>query len=220
MKGKDKSNAKKQLREERLYPLDHERPIHVEKHAYSKHDLNKKGRGKGRPRSPTPTGPPHRNSKGGDDWDVLKIYRKFLVKVRQGKQTDNAVQTSRKESVQRRIHVMIGMFLNGQFSNLPVDADSETMCTQTHINLLTKREMQLRQIQSGGKTQFQSGGKTQFRVRLRHFANRYVLKKGEIGTWTWSHADRIQKSAKSVRSYLSYLRRKDLSNGQTSRFIF
>ena len=113
MKGKDKSNAKKQLREERLYPLDHERPIHVEKHAYSKHDLNKKGRGKGRPRSPTPTGPPHRNSKGGDDGRAEDIP-KVSGESPSGKANRQRCTNFKKGSCPKGIHVLIGMFLTLQ----------------------------------------------------------------------------------------------------------
>ena len=38
--------------------------VHLEKHARFKHDPNKKGTGKGRLRSLSPTVSPHRNAKG------------------------------------------------------------------------------------------------------------------------------------------------------------
>ena len=59
---------KKQLRERRLHPLDHERAMYTWR---SVRIQALPGKGKGRPSSPSPTGSPHRNSKddgkGSDD---------------------------------------------------------------------------------------------------------------------------------------------------------
>ena len=59
-----------------------------------KHEPNKKGNGKERPRSPSPTGSPKRNSKGKGKvvmMEAQEAHQNLLVKVRQGKRTDHLV---------------------------------------------------------------------------------------------------------------------------------
>ena len=79
------------------------------------HEPNKRGRGKGRFRSPSPTGSPHRTSNGdgkGSDDGGLKGTQKFAGKSPSGKRTDHLEKTSSEEVVRRIIHVIIGTFLN------------------------------------------------------------------------------------------------------------
>ena len=103
--------------------------------------------GKGRLRSPPPSG--HSTEvrrvmeKDSQEVSAKKAHQSFRVKVRQGKRTDNFVQTSRKEVAKGATHVIIGMFPNVQNSMLQVDADSETsVCIlNTQLNLL-QREIQ------------------------------------------------------------------------------
>ena len=85
-----------------------------------KHDPNKKGKGKGRPRSPSSTGSPHRNligdGKGSDDESAIRV-----VKFRQGWQRDYLGQNSKQEVAKGEIHVIVGMFPNVQkFKSLQI----------------------------------------------------------------------------------------------------
>ena len=167
------------------------------------HEPNKKGNCKGRLRSPPPTGSLHRTSKchgkGSGDGNAER-HQNLLLTVRQGKQTHHFVNKSRKEVARRQIHVIISMFPNVQNSNLQVDANSKTSVhTNTQLILLRNGKQHLlqfafhRMMNTGCSDKNQSDDKTQFRGRLRHLANKYVLKKG-------SHPDRIRKTAKSKRS--------------------
>ena len=144
-----------------------------------------------------------------------------MVKVSQGKQTDYLIQTSKQEVAKGEIHVMIGMFLNVQNSSLQVDADSETCVhTNTQPHLMMKRSIQhLLQFTFHRmmNDRCQSNDKTKFRVRLRHLANKYVLRR-KIGIFTWSHPDRISKSAKSRPSNIRRkINRMDFKYGRNSQ---
>ena len=101
--------------------------------------------------------------------EVLKAHSNLLVKVRQVKRTDYLVQTSRKKVAKGEIRVVVGVFSNVHNSKLQVDADSESSVhTNTQQNVLMKRtiqiaihipskddrQMQLREIQSGSRTQY------------------------------------------------------------------
>ena len=105
---------------------------------------NKTGKGRRRLRSPSPTSSPHRNSKGdkkGSDDGNAKRHHNLPAQVRQGKRTDYLASISRRESVEREIHVIAGIFSNVQSSKLQHDASSETSVhTNTQLNLLAKQE--------------------------------------------------------------------------------
>ena len=62
----------------------------------------------------------------------------------------------------------------------------------SYIPANDERQMQLRKNQSDDKAQSQ--------VTLHYLANKYVLKKGTVGTYAWRHPNRIRQSAKSKRS--------------------
>ena len=178
-----------------------------------KHDPNKNGKGKGRPRSLSSTGAPHRNSncdgKGSDDGSAIRV-----VKVRQGKQKDYLVQNSKQEVAKGEIHVIVGMFPNVQNSSLCRFEHSATLDDEKINSASTAI-----QIPSNDDEQMQSNDKTQFRVRLRHLATKYVLKK-KIGIFTWSHPDRISKSAKSRPSNIRRkINRMDFKYGRNSQKI-
>ena len=73
--------------------------VHVAKHCAFKQYPNKKGKRKGRHRSPSPTGLPYRNSKGdgkGSDDGSAKGTPEFSGKSPSGK-ANRPVPTSRKE---------------------------------------------------------------------------------------------------------------------------
>ena len=81
-----------------------------------KHDRNKKGKGNGRPRSPSPTGSPHRISKGdgmgGADGGATSTPNLHPQKsVRKSGQT-TLCKLQERELPKREIHVTIGMFPN------------------------------------------------------------------------------------------------------------
>ena len=100
------------------------------------------------------------------------------------------------------------MFVNVQNSNLLPDASSETSVhTNTQLNLLLNRksaliaihipsndepQMQLRTVQSDDKNPIPSDTSSS--------REQVCSQKGEIVTYTWSHPDRIRKSAKSKPS--------------------
>ena len=86
----------------------------------STHDPNKKGKGKGRPRSPCPTGSPRLNStgdgKGSDDGSAKGTPKvNWTTPVRKSEQT-TFVQSSRREVSEGEVHVIIGMFVDVQNS--------------------------------------------------------------------------------------------------------
>ena len=129
-----------------------------------KHDPNKKGKGKGRPRSPSRTGSPHRNMKGdgkcSDDGNAKGIP-KLTGQSPSAKLNRLPCMNFKTGSCQKGICVIIIIFLNVQDSNLKPDASSETsVFTDTQLNLLLnknatiaihiatndERQMQLRKI--------------------------------------------------------------------------
>ena len=155
-----------------------------------KHEPDMNVEGKGRPRSPSPTGSPHRNSKrdgkSGDDGST-KGTPKHTGKSPSGKTNKLSCINFKKESCQKGNFCNYWHFLNVQTSKIQPEASSETNAsTNTQLTLLItrtfqqllhfasdERQMKLRNLQSQDKTQF--------RLRQNHLANRYVLKRENLG---------------------------------------
>ena len=91
----------------------------------------------------------------------------------------------------------------------PADEKEISASSAIHIPSNDERQKQMRKIQSDDKTQY--------RVRFYHFAKKSVVKR-ENGTNTWSHPDRISKSAKSKRSNIrGKIYRMDFEHGRQSK---
>ena len=105
-----------------------------------KHDPNKKGRGKG-PRSPSPTGSPHRNSEKVAMTKVLKAYQKLTGESPSGKANRLPCTNLKKGSCQRCNKCNYWQF-------------GDKVCIAIHTPSNDERQMQLRKIQSDSKTQF------------------------------------------------------------------
>ena len=130
---------------------------------------------------------------------------------------------------ERGIHVIIGMFLDVQNSDLQMYANSETSVqTNTQLNLLMTRELQrllqfsfhrMMNDRCNCETFFSRMTRPQHRVRLHHLASKYVLNGEKVGpTLGWSHSDRISKSAKSKRSNgRGKIYRMDFEHGRKAR---
>ena len=128
-----------------------------------------KGKGEGRPRSLSPTGSPHRNSKGdgkgSDDGSAQGIRQ-------------NSGKSPSRESEQTTFHKLPEWKLpkepNVQNSKLQVDATSETSVQ----NLLTQEKFQHRLLFTFHRMmqirKKQSDDKTQCWVRLHHLASKSV----------------------------------------------
>ena len=115
-------------REETAYVGSRKAHVHLQIRAHSSI------KGKGRPRSLSPTGEPH-------DGGAKDTPQKLLVKVCQEKQTYYFVQASSQEVFRRQNPVIIGMLLDVQKFNLQPEASSETrVFTNTHLNLLMKNQ--------------------------------------------------------------------------------
>ena len=69
--------------------------------------------------------------KGSDDGNSKK-RKHLLVKVSQEKRTDNLAQASRNAVAKGDVHVIIGMFVNVQHSNLQQDAKFGDKCAYKH----------------------------------------------------------------------------------------
>ena len=174
-----------------------------------KHDPNKKGKRK--PRSPIPTGSPHRNSKGdgkGGDGGNVKGTPTFTGKSLSGKANRPLCTNFKQGSCQKESSC--NYWLVPECTRFKaVDADSErnafantakpaaernnSASIAIHIPSNEERQMQIRKNQSDDKTQY--------RVRLHHLANRDVKKKKKrkTETYTWSYPHWISKSTDSKR---------------------
>ena len=134
-----------------------------------KHDPNKKGKGRRRPRAASPTSSPDRNSKGdgkgadGGAKGTPKLSDKSPSRIAN-------VQTSRRNLPNGNSciywHVPTCVFKHTANS---ADEKKISATIAIHIPANDKRQIPLRKIQSDDKTQF--------RMTLHHLANKYVLKK-------------------------------------------
>ena len=110
-----------------------------------KPEPSNRGTGKGRARSLSPPGTPHRNSKGdGKGGAVLtevqpQAHKNLLVKIRQGKRTDHLTQISTEEVVKREIPVVLGIALNVQNSKLQPGGIETSVFTITQVNLMMRK---------------------------------------------------------------------------------
>ena len=100
-----------------------------------KHDPNKKGKSKGRPRSPFPTASPHRNSNGdgkGSDDGSVKGTPTLTGKSPSGNANRLLCTSFTKETAIGEIHVIIGMFPTAQNSKLQVGCRIGDKCACKH----------------------------------------------------------------------------------------
>ena len=128
-KEKAKNMPKTSPREETASVGSQKANVHLEKHAHSSVARTRTARAG--PRSPSPTGSPHRNSK--------------TRRVTENVAMTEVLKTATFARKRGEVHVIVGMFPHVQNSKRQVDAHSETSVhTNTQRNLLMKREIQHR----------------------------------------------------------------------------
>ena len=92
------------------------------------------------------------------------------------------------------------------------NAKNSSATIAIHISADEERQMPLQKVQPDEMTQF--------RVTSHYLANRSVLIRGNIRTYTWSHPDRIPQSAKSKRSNTGRMtHRMDLLRGRNGKEV-
>ena len=152
-----------------------------------KHEPNKKGKGKGQPRSPSPTSSPHRISKSdGKEGDTPKLTGKSPS----GKANKLPCMNFKKGSSQKGNACNYEHFPECAEFKTPVGCKFGDQCVYKHtarsadekkisatiailIPPTDERQMQLQKVRPDDKAQF--------RVRRNHLANRYVLKRETLG---------------------------------------
>ena len=157
-------------------------------HALLKHDQNKKGKGRGRLRSLSPTHSLHQNSKcdgkGSDDRRAEGTQR-VAGKKQSGKRRDDLVQAAKTRSCQRRNscnywHVPERTKFKAPggckfgdkcaYKRTAKLADEKRNSASIAVYIPSNDEPQMQQRKT------QSDDRTQHRVRLHHLANKYFLK--------------------------------------------
>ena len=154
------------------------------------HDPNKKGKGKGRPRSLSPTGSPHRNSKGdgeGSDDAGAHGTPKFTDKSPSGKANRPFCTNFKKGSCHRRNSRDYWHVPDCTKFHTPSRCrfGDKTYCrtcwckdnfsNDCFSHSFEWKTGQIRKNAVGWQ-------KTRYRVRLYHLPNKYVLKNGNSGS--------------------------------------